>query len=46
MNAIGSQITVSIIAQSFVQAQMNENIKLRVTGLRDGNSPMTGKFPH
>ena len=34
-----------LFAQPFVQAQFKENIKLRVTGLCDGNSPVTGGFP-
>ena len=36
---------VSIVYQPFVQTQIKENAKLRVTGIREGNSPMTGEFP-
>ena len=31
--------------QPFIQAQIKENIKLRVTGLCGGNSPVTDEFP-
>ena len=31
--------------QPFIQAQIKENIKLRVTSLCGGNSPVTGEFP-
>ena len=42
MSAMASQITgASIFAQPFVQAQIKEN----VTGLCEGNSPVTGEFP-
>ena len=34
-----------LFTQPFIQAQMKENIKLRVTGLCDENSPVTGEFP-
>ena len=34
-----------MFAQLSVQAQIKENIKLRVTGLGAGNSPVTGEFP-
>ena len=34
-----------LLAQPFVQAQIKENTKLRVTGLREGNSPVTSEFP-
>ena len=30
---------------AFVQAQIKENIKLRVTGFCEGNSPVTSEFP-
>ena len=32
--------------QPFTQAQIKENVKLCVTGLCVGNSPVTGEFPH
>ena len=31
--------------QPFIQAQIKENFKLRVTGLCAGNSPVTGQIP-
>ena len=34
-----------LFIQPFIQAQIKENIKLRVTGLCEGNSPVTGEFP-
>ena len=34
-----------MFTQSFIQAQIKENNKLRVTGLCTGNSPETGEFP-
>ena len=34
-----------LFTQPFIQAQIKENIKLRVTGLCVGNSPVTGEFP-
>ena len=33
------------ITQPFIQAQIKEKSKLRVTGLCVGNSPVTGEFP-
>ena len=33
-----------VLTQPFIQAQMKENTKLRVTGLCAGNSPVTGEF--
>ena len=39
---MASQITSSRL---FIQAQIKENINLRVTGLCAGNSPVTGEFP-
>ena len=47
MSAIASQVTrVSIVAQPFVQAQIKENTsKLRVTGLCEGNPPVTCGLP-
>ena len=48
MTAMASQITsptiVYSIVYSFIQAQI-EKSKLRVTGLCEGNSPVTGDFP-
>ena len=43
MSVMASQITVVSIVYStvFVQAQVKENI----TGLCEGNSPVTGEFP-
>ena len=35
----------SLFTQPFIQAQIKENINVRVTGLYAGNSPMTGVFP-
>ena len=41
-----SQITsLTVVFSIFIQAQIKENIKLRITGLRVGNSPVTGEFP-
>ena len=34
-----------LFTQQFIQAQIKENIKPRVTGLCAGNSPVTGEFP-
>ena len=34
-----------LFAQLFVQAQIKENIKVRVTGLCEGISTVTGEFP-
>ena len=31
--------------QPFTQAQIKENIKVQVTGLREGNPPVTSGFP-
>ena len=43
MSAMASQITN--LTQPFIQAQIKETSKLRVTGLCAGNSPVTGEFP-
>ena len=43
---MASQFTGVSIVQSFVQAKIKENIKLRVTGLCEENPPVTGGFPH
>ena len=40
--AMASQITSLTIVYSFIQAKIKESIKLHVTGLCDGNSPVTG----
>ena len=45
MNAMASQINYVSIAKPFVQASTKETSKLRVTGLCEGNSPVTGEFP-
>ena len=46
-SAMASQTTAyRLIAQPFVQAQIKENIKLRLTGLCEWNPPVTGGFPH
>ena len=34
-----------MFTQPFVQAQIKENMKLRITGLCEGDSPVTGEFP-
>ena len=34
-----------LFIQSYIHAQINEDIKLRVTGHCKGNSPVTGEFP-
>ena len=45
MAAIASLITsLAIFSQSFIQTQIKENIKLRVTGLCVGDSPGIGEF--
>ena len=42
MSAMASQITsLTIVYWTVDQAQLKENIKLRVTGLCEGNSPVT-----
>ena len=48
MSAMASQITgVSIVYSTVVQAQINENIKLHVTGFCEGNSPQCDQWiPH
>ena len=46
MNAMASQPPASrSFIQSFVQTQIKETSKLRVTGLCEGNSPVIGEFP-
>ena len=44
MGEMASQIT-SLITQPFIQTQIKQTLKLRVTGLCAGNSPGTGEFP-
>ena len=46
MSAMTSQITSLAIIYSwaFIQAQIKENKKLRVTGRCEWNSPVTGDF--
>ena len=44
MGAMAPQIT-SLTIQSFIQAQIKENIKVRVTSLWAWNSPVIGEFP-
>ena len=34
-----------LFTQSFIHVQIKENNKLRVTGLCEGNAPVTGEFP-
>ena len=34
-----------LFTQSFIQTQIKEKSKLRVTGLCAGNTPVTGEFP-
>ena len=34
-----------LFTQPFIQAQINEKSKFHVTGLREGNSRVTGEFP-
>ena len=46
MSVMASQITsLTIFTQPFIQAQIKGTSKLRVTGLCEGNSPVTGEFP-
>ena len=46
MSATAYQITSSrLLTRPFIQAQIKETSKLRVTGLCEGNSPVTGEFP-
>ena len=47
MGAMASQITgVSIVYSTVcLGARIKENIKLRVTGISEGNSSVTGEFP-
>ena len=45
ISKMASQINSVSMVYSTVQGQIKENIKLRVTGLCEGNSPVTGEFP-
>ena len=46
MGAMASQITSLVIVYStVVQAQIKETSKLHITGLYEGNLPVTGEFP-
>ena len=46
MGAIASIIaSLTIVFSTFIQTQIKENTKLRVTGLYVGSSPGTGEFP-
>ena len=48
MSAMASRTpALRLFTQTFIQAQIKENSKLRgVTGLCEGDSPVTGEFPH
>ena len=46
MSTMASQSPASrLFSQPFIRAQIKETSKLRVTGLCEGNSPVTGEFP-
>ena len=45
LNGVSNHPASRLFAQPFVQAQIKEKSKLRVTGLCEGNSPVTGEFP-
>ena len=45
MGAMASTITSRLLTQPFIQAQIKENIKVHVTCLCAGNSPVTAEFP-
>ena len=45
MIVMASQITSLTVVFSIVYSGANKTSKLRVTGLCEGNSPMTGEFP-
>ena len=48
MGPMASEITSLVVVYSFfyfIQAQIKETSKFRVTGLCGGNSPVTGEFP-
>ena len=45
MGAMVSQILMIFLLNRLFKAQIKETSKLRVTGLCEGNSPVTGKFP-
>ena len=45
MSTMESHVTsLTIFTQPFIQMQIKETSKLRVTGLCEGNSPVTGEF--
>ena len=45
MKVMASETTVVSIVQPFVHAQTKKTSTLPVTGLCEGNSPVTGEFP-
>ena len=45
MNTMASQITSLTIVYSTVHSGAKKTSKLRVTGLGEGNSPVTGELP-
>ena len=46
MIAMASQITASrLFTRPFTQVQIKDTSKLRVIGLCEGKSPVTGEFP-
>ena len=46
MSTMASKITsVSIVTQQIVPTHIKENVKLRVTDLCEGKSPVTGRIP-
>ena len=45
MGAMASAPAWPLFTQQFIQAQVNEKSKLRVTGICVENSPVTGEFP-
>ena len=45
MSAMGSQVTSLTFTQLFIQCAKKPTSKLHVTGLCEGNSPVTGEFP-
>ena len=46
MSMMAPQITrFTIVSPTFIKVEIKENIKLCVTGLCAGNSPVTGEFP-
>ena len=45
MSAMASQITSLMIVYHLFKVQIKETSMLHVTGLCEGNSPVTGEFP-